>query len=305
MTVCVATMGNNGTLFFAADRMLTREATQTEPDAKKIYNFDGPPPVTVMWAGSSTNFGEAVGDCLVEARKNPARYEFVKDYVELYCNCFSRLIGSRAERAVLAPLGLTRQTLASNRVTNDRANALIQLIMSFDLSEEDSVEVIIAGHDSEGAHIWSVRNQHPSCHDVEGFATIGIGAEHANSQLRFAGFTRNASAGYAAILAYLAKRRAEIAPGVGRRTDLGMRGVDRLYLPFPDELIIDFDRERDAFAEAERAALATALKTTNALMFERFGGTPPEDSGAVSTEASPPSEASQLPAQQKSIDEAS
>lgn len=107
MTVCVATMANNGVLVFAADRMLTRGVTQTEPNNAKIYHFDGPPPVTVMWAGASTVFAEVIQACIEATRKKPDRCKTISDYVSLYCDSFAEYLGKRAERTVLTRLGLT------------------------------------------------------------------------------------------------------------------------------------------------------------------------------------------------------
>jgi hypothetical protein len=114
-------------------------------------------------------------------------------------------------------------------VTNPHAAQLVGIVTGFALPEDHDVEVIIAGHDDSGAHIWSIRNDTPYCHDVEGFAAIGIGADHADSELRFAGFTPYQDAPHALMMAYFAKRRAEFAPGVGRMTDLTTRTPDRKW----------------------------------------------------------------------------
>ena len=55
-----------------------------------------------------------------------------------------------------------------------------------------------------------------------GFAAIGIGAWHARSKLMQSGYT--GTFGYAAALAlmYSAKRTAELAPGVGKTTDIAL-----------------------------------------------------------------------------------
>src|SRR2546423_1768424 len=101
-------MGNNETIFGAADRLLTHGTTQSEPTLAKIYHFDGPPPVTVMWAGSAAVFGEVIQNGLDAAKKSKPKS--IQDIVDLYCNAFANYVGKRAERAILARLGITRQT---------------------------------------------------------------------------------------------------------------------------------------------------------------------------------------------------
>lgn len=267
MTVCVATMANNGGLFCAADRMLTRGSTQTEPNQAKIYNFHEIPNITIMWAGSPAIFAEAIQALLTEAKRAPDKYQTVQSVVRLYCDCFSELVANRAERAILTPLGLDRGALVSNKVSNDRARYLVEMVSSYGLLDDESVETIFAGHDAMGAHIYKTHNSANWCHDIEGFAAIGIGAEHADSQARFAGFTRFAMPPEALMVAYLAKRRAELAPGVGRVTDMCMRwakveGTGVIpYAALPTPWITALDQQTyTLFTKAERDALDGAIR---------------------------------------------
>src|SRR4051812_48190584 len=163
MTVCVATMSVEGAIACAADRMLTRGTTQTEPNLRKIYNFQTPIAVTVMWAGSAVMFGEVLQACIAAALASPDKYTTIKNYVDLYCDSFKGALGERARRAVLGPLGLSVFDLVSAKVTNDRAKFLMQEVRDYSqaVDDEDSVSVIIAGHDSLGAHIWRIVDAQP------------------------------------------------------------------------------------------------------------------------------------------------
>jgi len=83
------------------------------------------------------------------------------------------------------------------------------------------METIIAGMDETGPHIYSIDSDGvSSCNDSAGFAAIGIGARHAESQFMFQHFAPHWHIGPALILLYTAKRRAEVAPGVGSETDM-------------------------------------------------------------------------------------
>lgn len=71
-------------------------------------------------------------------------------------------------------------------------------------------------------HIYSIRDDYISCDDSTGFRAIGSGARHAESQFMLAGHAWNSGPHATAALAYRAKKDAEIAPGVGKGTDMYM-----------------------------------------------------------------------------------
>jgi hypothetical protein len=82
------------------------------------------------------------------------------------------------------------------------------------------LSVLFCGVDMTGPHIYMVYNDQVGCYDNIGFASIGIGARHANSQSMFQGHTPQSSVPETLLLAYTAKKRAEVAPGVGTETDI-------------------------------------------------------------------------------------
>jgi hypothetical protein len=83
-----------------------------------------------------------------------------------------------------------------------------------------AVEAIICGVDSSGPHLYSVYNSDATCQDTVGFAAIGVGSWHADSQFMFAGHVGLRPFPETLLLVYLAKKRAEVAPGVGEATDM-------------------------------------------------------------------------------------
>jgi hypothetical protein len=86
--------------------------------------------------------------------------------------------------------------------------------------------------------------------DAEGFVTTGMGSEHATSVFAEVGYTENMPWTEALLLVYLAKKRAESAPGVGEATDINWINVEhRAYIeprhPIMNELEkIRRDRDR-------------------------------------------------------------
>ncbi|MHB0962394.1 MAG: hypothetical protein ACYC5V_04185 [Gemmatimonadaceae bacterium] len=265
MTIGVATMASNGAVVCAADRMLTRGVAQTEPEAAKIYHFKPGHPVTVMWAGSASVFAEVAQAYLARARVANLPHASVGDAVKSYCSCFAEFVGLRAEREILTKIGLTRVDLVGGKVSYRRAGQLLDLIFGYELDVPDCVETIFVGHDAAGSHIWRTFNATPVCCDVEGFAAIGTGAEHAVSHLGFSRHTPNAHIIAATVGAYFAKRRAEMAPGVGRVVDMALRmpGIDPINLSDDTPFVRALDTAYVAFAEAERANLRdAALRAT-------------------------------------------
>lgn len=88
-----------------------------------------------------------------------------------------------------------------------------------------ATSAIIAGVDSTNyAHIYSVQGTTSMCADHVGFASIGMGAWHANSQLMLARHDKLRPLEETLRLVYAAKKRSEVAPGVGRDTDMVVVG---------------------------------------------------------------------------------
>lgn len=83
-------------------------------------------------------------------------------------------------------------------------------------------EAIIAGCDELEGHIFVVNGDGlVTCHSDIGFTAIGIGAGHSKSYFMQSGCAANSTFYSGAIFtAYTAKKRAEIAPGVGTETDM-------------------------------------------------------------------------------------
>ena len=133
-----------------------------------------------------------------------------------------------------APLGLnTDMFLAQQKEMSDYfANGLRDQLQNF---AGQAVEALIVGSDGDGAHIYEVDFLGTvRCMDDVGFAAIGAGAWHAKSQLMQTGYTKTNTYAYALAQTYAAKRPAEVAPGVGSRTDINVVLSDR-WVHLPDD----------------------------------------------------------------------
>jgi hypothetical protein len=226
VTVCVAAMCGGNIIFGASDRMLTARDVEFEPPNAKIIGLTTS--IAIMWAGDSGLQAEilasVISDVYDRIRAEPNNWWAVRDVAHLYRRYFNEARLRRSETTVLAPLGLDRSTYISEqrKLSPSLARSLADKLIYFDMP---GVEAIFAGVDTTGpappnAHIYVARGAEITCHDMIGFAAIGVGMRHASSQMMFAGHTGNAELPETLLLTYRAKKRAEVAPGVGEDTDM-------------------------------------------------------------------------------------
>ncbi len=131
-------------------------------------------------------------------------------------------------------------------------------LINFDLP---SISCIIAGVDTTGSHIYTIRDDKYTCADSVGFAAIGIGARHALSQLMLSGQSWVSSLSDTALAVYNAKKRAEVAPRVGKATDLVTVGpLLGSFATVRDDLVSKLDQEYRSMTVVEAKALAKAKK---------------------------------------------
>jgi len=143
----------------------------------------------------------------------------VEHAVTCYCKCQARYNLKQAENSVLRPYGLTMDTFLERErdLSPDFSDRIIRAIAG----QQADITAIICGVDHDGGHIYVVDEYgRSSCHDSSGFAAIGDGEWHANSQFMINGYTSWWTFGQALLLTYMAKKKAEVAPGVGLATDL-------------------------------------------------------------------------------------
>lgn len=92
------------------------------------------------------------------------------------------------------------------------------------------MELLVAGVDSAGAHIHSIHNPGgvDRQHDFIGYTAIGSGGIHALQAM--IGFRHSPTAALRETVfrVYAAKRRAEVAPGVGLDTDIAIVSASKV-----------------------------------------------------------------------------
>lgn len=261
MTVCVAAMCGTNILIGASDRMLTAGDVEFEPKTAKIYSVTNSS--VVMIAGEASlqidilqrlyKFGAD------RIKDRPQEWFPIGDLAAEYQKVYQDIKSRKAEARVLRPLGLTLDTFIKRQqeMSGSIVADLTKEIVNFEMP---SIEAIVCGVDGTGAHIYVVNNTEVTCRDAIGFAAIGAGYWHANSQFMFAGHNRNRPLPETLLLTYAAKRRAEVAPGVGVGTDMFSIGPDPgTYGLLFDPILNDIDK----IYKRTRARAAQSIKKSN------------------------------------------
>jgi hypothetical protein len=224
VTVCVAAIcqGAVGPVIFgASDRMITAGDIQFEPQQTKVYPLTNS--IIAQVAGDASIQAQIMRKVSTDVNKRieakPTEWWDVRDVAELYRHYYEELRSVLVEHDILVPLLLDRNTwLIKQREMN--SELVIKIATELMNYEWEKTAVIFSGIDPSGAHIYVVRDGTISCHDSVGFAAIGAGEWHADSQMMFARHSRFKPIPETLLLVYSAKRRAEVAPGVGKGTDM-------------------------------------------------------------------------------------
>lgn len=287
LTVCIAAIADNGTIIGAVDTMLTAADIEYEPKIQGIVPSKIRPITTSI-------VGLIAGDTALQAeiflqyipplvdewvKNNPNRWLPVEEAVQFYCDSYNIIRHKKAEQAVLKPFGLTyerflseQKQLAPDFVTKT-TRALADFSNNFAATNE--TETIIAGVNESNvpghtrSRIYTLRCDDYVCHDVVGFAAVGAGSRHANSHFMFTGHSRSMSISETLLSVYTAKKKAEVAPGVG--SDTGMfvvgpaLGTFQWMLPPVQEAL---DKEYISKTKADAAAAKKANIRVNKFLNE-------------------------------------
>jgi hypothetical protein len=212
----------------ASDRMITAGDIQFEPPRRsKIFALTTS--IAVMTAGDAAMQTEVLRDVKADVHRRvmiaPDNWWLVRDVASTFARHYSLARLRRAEAAILAPLGLNAHSFLTEQkhMSPDLVRQLATEMRNFKVP---NVSTIFAGVDFEGPHIFVVQGADVSCEDSVGFASIGVGSWHSDSQFMFAGHDVGRPFPATLFLAYSAKKHAEVAPGVGGGTDMFSIGAN-------------------------------------------------------------------------------
>lgn len=279
MTVCIAALINfiyadnalGRAVIAVTDRMLTAGDIEYEPPQFKVAFLRKR--IVVLIAGDITVHSEVVNYVQRSLAANPE--DDVETVADLYANNIRKLRTKRAAIEYLAPLGLDIASFMSKQkdmlpqIAYDIANQL----QAYRLD----VEALVVGcNDDLSAHVFHVDGAGDKTyqHDIN-FAAIGIGAGHARSQFMFSRYPKIINLYRALPILYTAKRRAEVAPGVGKESDWLLITRDGWSFIQP-EVIAELDKAYGEFEVATTAKLAE-VEERIAATFRAVASKTPQD----------------------------
>jgi hypothetical protein len=226
MTVCIAAICDSGKrIVVAADRMFTNpglsvefetEERKIEPIARRFV---------ALPAGNSVFATEMLATLASRIGTREPQFKAVSENVR---HIYSELRAQKAEEAIVMPaLGAdfiasrTKGTTLPDYLQNQH-QAYAQL-MALQSQQNVNSDIILAGIDDHGAQICQIT--HPGIMipwQKLGYATIGSGGIHAMLWLSLSGQVRQRGLYETMADVYIAKKRAEVAPGVGKTTDVAV-----------------------------------------------------------------------------------
>jgi hypothetical protein len=235
MTICIAAIHNDGGIIGVADKMISDVTMAFEPKgiSKKIFCLAGG--IFAFNAGHVALQAEIMetlqSSCNTAKNKGRTKTYTVREMVDDYVGCYSQIKRTRIRNAVFAPWKLDEDSfLARQKEFSDVfVRDLMDQVARFQMPD---VATIFAGVDASTGniepHIYCVKCGYGEitidCFDSVGYATVGSGAIHVESYFMFSKFTRHFSMPKVMALCYFAKRRSELAPNVGKETDMVLIG---------------------------------------------------------------------------------
>jgi hypothetical protein len=220
----------------ASDREITAGDVEYEPPQFKV-SFVGKRAM-VLIAGDYPTHSEALQQTqrtiASTSEDDPATI------AEIYASSIRGIKFRHACNLYLSPVGLTSEIFTSKSdISNDFLVSLANQVQSY---VGQPTEAIVVAADDVTTHLYLVDSDSKvSCQDDVGFVAIGIGAWHAKSLLMQAKYFNRTNFARALSLAHSAKKRAEIAPGVGSSTDMFI--VNRTgWAPVAEELQASVER---------------------------------------------------------------
>jgi hypothetical protein len=219
MTVCIVASYNNGKGFvLASDQMLTLHYPMAyeyeNEEFEKISKLSGKADIYCLSAGNAIFASEIIEETKQQVEKDSISSiilvaQKLRDIFKNYR--LKRLVSNELETRGLSLEGYYK----GHKVLLPDIVAIIdKTFRTYNLG----VEFIVVGKDTSGCHIYTIT--HPGdiyCNDSIGYATIGIGAPHVMYYMIEKKYRKSANKKAVSKLVDEAKKRAEVAPGVGKK----------------------------------------------------------------------------------------
>lgn len=229
MTICIAAIGGDGEfVVVASDRMVTATPPpiEFEHNSPKIIGIS--PHSVVLTAGDALAHVELCNEAIDTAKA--IRILSIRQIALEIQKAYQKQRSEKVEAEYLRPRGWTIKSFyeeLAGRIPGEIFFTVDRQIATY----EHNLSVIVAGVD-EKAHVYSIRNPAVlDCWDGMGCFAVGSGSSHAMPSFYLNNWRPSISLGSLVFMTYEAKKRAEVAPGVGRVTDFAYitkKGVTHL-----------------------------------------------------------------------------
>lgn len=293
MTVCIAalcTWAPPAQLMIvgSSDRLLTAGDIEFEPPQQKIYQFSRH--IIALISGDAQ---AQISICdATRAHFSTSAPSSVNELADVFAENLAIYRRRQAEYTFLKPLNLDQESFLSRQ--NELSPQLATALANDLLNSRIEVETIIAGADNSGYHIFVVLDPGiVKCSDSVGFAAIGIGQRHAESAFMLSRYSRQWQYQRALLLTYAAKKRAEVAPGIGVWTDfffIGAEGFQALHGDISKEIetaFLEMDAKIRDNLEAAGARVDKSIPDIIARIVRERAAAPAPAAGIDASASSP------------------
>lgn len=222
MTICIAALYENGKgCVLASDQMTTAHFPIgyefENEEVKKIIKIRETT-VAYLLAAGDVLFANEVLEAVrkdVDAKGITA----TPIIAELFRQHYQNVRKQHIIRNELEPRGLTIQSYYEGQ--QRLVQPVVMMIDNALKSSNPRTELIVAGFGEVCCSVFSIMNPGDLfCHDAIGFAAVGSGGPHALYSLIESGYKKSMDGKTVYELVEKAKRRSEVAPGVGRGTEI-------------------------------------------------------------------------------------
>jgi hypothetical protein len=264
MTVCIAAACNEGkAMVVAADRMFTNPglSVEFETEEKKIEPLGRK--CVAMASGNSVHATEILELTRLRlANQTPPIFQVATYLKEEYGKVRNR---KAFETVVLPMVGMDFEQYQKANMPlptyMDKQNQMYQNIAINSMNFNLGTDFLVAGIDQIGAQLAHVA--HPgvlSPLGKLGYAAIGSGANHAMLRLSLDKQSRHRGIYETLASVYIAKRMAEVAPGVGDATDIAIIDDQPEVWHCPPLVLEELEKIRQAVSAPTALPDLTALK---------------------------------------------
>jgi 20S proteasome alpha/beta subunit len=216
----------------ACDHLITWGATEFEHETPKIFQLSSS--MVALMAGDALRASKILRPNITNANPDPRTAEEVANQIAASYACAR---DHQLEVEVFRPRGLTRAAFYEKGLPQILGNAAFQ-IDQVTAQYNLGVSILVGGVDTRGAHLFDVSNPGGNAVSFQqiGFQATGMGQIHALQSLIQSKHSSICALAQTVFAVYIAKRRAEVAPGVGTQTDLAIVSASGTRKLTPDEL---------------------------------------------------------------------